>query len=49
LSWLRSFTADPVTDTVPRMRPHALPALIRGQKSAVIRIFAAMTYSAQKK
>ena len=44
LSWLRSFTADPVTDTVPRMRPHALPALIRGthQKSAVIRIFAAM-------
>jgi hypothetical protein len=41
LSWLRSLTID----TVPQMRSHALPAVIRcpHQKSAVIRIFASMT------
>jgi hypothetical protein len=40
LSWLRSLTID----TVPQMRPHALPTAIRApyQKSAVIRIFAAL-------
>jgi hypothetical protein len=41
LSWLRSLT----TDNVSQMRSHALPTAIRApyQKSAVIRIFAAMT------
>ena len=45
LSWLRSLTID----TVPQMRPHALPAVIRVpyQKSAVIRIFAAMAATQQ--